>query len=972
MNKLWVVVLFVLAAVFQIPADTRPNIIVILADDMGFSDIGCFGSEIETPHLDALAANGLRFTHFYNTGRCCPSRASILTGLYSHQAGIGHMAGATKFPSYQDILSSNAVTLAEVLGDAGYHTIMTGKWHVGWKAEGSPTARGFDDFYGTRGYIDSYYTVVPRTEIYLGDQLIIPVTENPINHLHPDQEWYTTDVFTDYALHFIDEHRKKSDEPFFAYVAYNSPHFPLHAKPEDTAKYRGKYRDGFQEFREARHKALAELGILEEHWPLSPLDVPEWETLTEEQRDDLDFKMALYAAIVDRLDQNVGRVVDHLKKIGELDNTLLVFVSDNGGTKEKTLFGIKGDLNTVDNYEDWGRLGGWSSSYGQGWANLSNAPFRRYKRENHEGGISTPAIIHWPNGIEAKGELRHQVAHLIDLMPTFVEASGAEYPRQHKGHKIQPMEGQSLLPAFASDETKRRTLYFEHEGNRAVRCGDFKLVGSAGAPWELYAITHDRTELRNLAETNKKTFNELKKKWNTWADRVGVVDAQAHRDARREYNNQRNEARKQQADAAPTPPRGKMNIPGKLLFSENFDPKTVSERWGYKANFALRGGGLQRTEFAPTEAQRVFLKDPEFHNTIIQFDFKFAKKTTDLRLVTGSGGGYNSVTQIHPGHFQINTPVDRAAGIVPSNLGDCPREYRVDQWQTMTVEYFDDEILAYLDDKEFVLGRHPIIDRTRRYFAFQFDLPGATIDNVRVWEAKAQHDDWKRIRLRLLKDQRERPPVWRDPAERYKREYINLKSRLTLEDQAYRDLVKHHDDLKAALHNDYPEAFKTHKELSKKIAEKKKNLKANDPAFKEMEVAVNKARRAEDNYVVSTKPSLADLPKHRYPSELGRVRLQLEQKGDKKLAALVAKTAAAQAALEEKFPEAFASVDNAVEKRQANRQSLNDDPEFKKRNQAVVDAQQAIKAYEEKAHPNLTTLAEASKAYLDLLKRRSL
>ncbi|MEM8955143.1 MAG: arylsulfatase [Verrucomicrobiota bacterium] len=548
------------------PSKARPNIVVLFADDLGFSDIGCFGSEIETPNLDALAENGLRFTNFYNTGRCCPSRASILTGLYAHQAGIGHMAGATDLPAYQDHLSKNAVTLAEVLGNAGYHTIMTGKWHVGWRDDGSPTARGFDKFYGTRGYIDSYYTVIPRTEVYLDDQLIIPVTKTPINHHHPDQEWYTTDVFTDYALHFIDQHlashqsknqrtdqptNEKTAPPFFLYLAYNAPHFPLHAKPEDTKKYRGKYREGWQKFREQRHQALLKAGILDKSAALSPLDVPDWNSLTEEQQDDLDFKMALYAAIVDRPDQNVGRVVNHLRDIGQLDNTLIVFVSDNGGTKETGLLGIKGDAHTVDNYDDWARVGGWSSSYGQGWANLSNAPFRRYKRENHEGGISTPFIVHWPNGIEAKGEIRHQVAHLIDLMPTFVEAAGAEYPNQFDGHNIQPMEGQSLIPAFASRKAPPRTLFFEHENNRAIRDGNFKLVAQAGAPWELYDMSKDRAELIDLSKINPAIFKKLKAKWQTWADRVGVVDASEVREARQKYNRRRNDTRKQKPAPAP-------------------------------------------------------------------------------------------------------------------------------------------------------------------------------------------------------------------------------------------------------------------------------------------------------------------------------------------------------------------------------------------------------------------------------------
>ncbi|MFP6906969.1 MAG: arylsulfatase [Verrucomicrobiota bacterium] len=516
-----------------VQAAPRPNIVVLFADDMGYSDIGCFGSEIETPNLDRLAGNGLRFSHFYNTGRCCPSRASVLTGLYSHQADIGHMAGDAGVIGYRDRLSFNAVTLAEVLGGAGYHTIMAGKWHLGWRDEGSPTARGFQHFYGTRGYIDSYYTVIRRTEMYLGEKMVLGPTEKPVNHLKPDEEWYTTDVFTDYALHFIDEVRKQDDEPFFLYLAYNAPHFPLHAKPEDTAKYRGRYKEGWGRFREQRYAKLVELGILDEAWSLSPLDVPDWDSLSDQQRDDMDFKMALFAAIIDRLDQNIGRVVDHLEKIGELDNTLLIFVSDNGGTKETGLFGIKGEKNTVENYASWARKGGWSSSYGQGWANLSNTPFRRYKRENHEGGTSAPFIAHWPGGIKAKGEIRHQVSHLIDLMPTFVELAGAAYPAKFKGEPIQAMEGQSLVPAFSSRETRPRTLFWEHEGNRAVREGDWKLVGTRKGPWELYNMATDRSELSDQSARRPEKFAALKSKWDAWAEKVHVLTPEEFDAARR-------------------------------------------------------------------------------------------------------------------------------------------------------------------------------------------------------------------------------------------------------------------------------------------------------------------------------------------------------------------------------------------------------------------------------------------------------
>ena len=423
----------------------------------------------------------------------------------------------------------------------------------------------------------------------------------------------------------------------------------------------------------------------------------------------------------------------------------------------------------------------------------------------------------------------------------------------------------------------------------------------------------------------------------------------------------------------PAPPETVMCVPGELMFSEDFDPETVSERWGFKADFALRDGALLRTNVNPTEGKRVFLKDPSFHNTIIQFDFKLSGKTTDLRLVTGSGGGYNSVTQIHREHFQLNTPVDRDAGIVPAHLGECVREPRSGQWQTMTVEFWDDEMVAHLSDREFVVGKHPIIDRTRKYFAFQFDLPGAAIDNVRVWKATGQRENWPETRRNLVALQSGREPVKRDPVERYKIAYTNLKSRLTLNDPVYRDLVATHDELKAALHADYADAFASHKELTKLIAKKKQQLKAADPEFKRLEVAVNKARKAENAYVLSTKPELARLKedgtaKQRFASELGQVRAALEAASDQQLAALVDETAKRQAALEARFPEAFRSVDAAVQERNTKRKALNDDPEFQARNRAVVDAGKAVKDYEQKADSSLAQLAADAKAYTDSLK----
>ena len=531
-------ILSFLLAVTSSFASSKPNIIILFADDLGYSDIGCYGSEIQTPNLDHLATNGLRFSHFYNTGRCCPSRASILTGLYPHQANIGHMAGDTGVEGYRDFLSFNAVTIPEVLKTAGYRTLMSGKWHLGWRDEGSPPARGFDRFYGTRGYIDSYYTVIRRTEIYLDDKMILPITEKPVNHLHPDQEWYTTDVFTDYALHFMDE-AMEMEKPFFLYLAYNAPHFPLHCKPEDLKKYRGSYKSkGWNQLRRDRYQKLVKSGLIDKKYTLSPQDSPDWDSLSEKEQDELDFKMSLYAGIVDRLDQNIGRVIQKLEATNQLDNTLLVFLSDNGGTKETGLFGIKGRGANVANYESWARKGGWTSSYGQGWANLSNVPFRLYKRFNHEGGISTPLIVHWPKGVKGKGRITHQPGHLIDIMATCVDVAGATYPNQFKGKKIQPMEGHTLRPAFQGEPIPERPLFWEHEGHRAIRDGCWKLVGLHGQPWELYNISKDRSELHNLATKEPNTAQALQQQWEAWAKRANVRSPEEVQNLRRSHNQQ--------------------------------------------------------------------------------------------------------------------------------------------------------------------------------------------------------------------------------------------------------------------------------------------------------------------------------------------------------------------------------------------------------------------------------------------------
>ena len=495
-------------------AADRPNIVIILVDDMGFSDLGCYGSEIPTPNIDALAAGGVRFTQFYNTARCSPTRASLLTGLYPHQAGMGHLDSEVHPGSKGTTgrLRDDCVTIAEVLKDAGYLTCMTGKWHLGQQHGTPPWEQGFDrSLNSPSGGI--YFRKQPyRPEIFLNGEK--KIKDDPMF----GKQWYSTDLWADWGLKFVDE-AIDADQPFFLYLANCAPHFPLMAPKKDIERYRGKYMQGWSELREARHERQKELGIVDPAWPLSelPPDVPEWDSLSDKEKERFDHMMAIYAAMLDVVDRNVGKVVAHLKERGQLDNTLILFLSDNGGNAESGPRGI---------YE--GKNPGGPNSrvfLGQNWATLNNTPLRRYKHFTHEGGISTPLIAHWPAGIanDRNGKLERQPGHLVDVMATVVDVTGAKYPTEYKGHEIQPMEGVSLRPALAGEDLERENpIYWEHEGNRAIRRGKWKAVMKLKGPWELYDIVADRTEQHDLVDKQPELAKELIAEWEAWAKRADV------------------------------------------------------------------------------------------------------------------------------------------------------------------------------------------------------------------------------------------------------------------------------------------------------------------------------------------------------------------------------------------------------------------------------------------------------------------
>ncbi len=542
------------ASLTAVEVADRPNIILIMSDDIGWTDIGCYGSEIRTPNLDRLAENGLRYTQFYNSARCCPTRASLLTGLHPHQTGIGHMTGDRGNYGYSGDLNQNCVTIAEVLKTIGYSTYMSGKWHVtphprdlNYSDHNWPLQRGFDRFWGTILGAGSFYDPSTLAE---GNNLIVPESE----------DFYYTREISKKAVQYVDEH--DGETPFFLYVAYTAPHWPMQAPEQDIEPYYGMYDEGWEVLRERRIEGLKRLGIWKDEWPIPPPDhkAGDWDS-TEYQ--DLHARtMEVYAAMVTIMDEGIGQIVDAVKRKGDLENTLIFYLQDNGACAEQLRLSWREGKQyttppareplgpneyTLDlfpthhrdgqpiRYTFPAKVGDPYSYLGYlpGWANAGNAPFRMYKHWVHEGGITSPLIVHWPAGIEMRGEFREQPTQLMDIMATCVEVTGAEYPTEYKGHTIHPLAGLSLKPTFEDAELERSALYWEHEGNRAIRVGDWKLVSNAlvgDAPqvhdndeilplehWELFNLGEDRAESNNLAMEYPERVTLMSNLWLEWA-----------------------------------------------------------------------------------------------------------------------------------------------------------------------------------------------------------------------------------------------------------------------------------------------------------------------------------------------------------------------------------------------------------------------------------------------------------------------
>ena len=534
----------------------RPHVVLIMADDMGYTDIGCYGSEIRTPHLDSMAAAGVRFSQFYNTSRCCPTRASLLTGLYSHQAGIGLMTGDRGVPAYRGNLNRRCVTIAEALGEAGYWSAMSGKWHVtrhigpdGPKDEW-PRQRGFDRFYGTIIGAGSFWdpTTLCRDNLYI-------TPENDPEY--QPERFYYTDAISDNAVEFIEEHADAhADRPMFLYVAYTSAHWPMHAPEEDVEPYDGVYDEGFGPIRQRRLERARELGVLDADWEMSPA-TDRWERNRHQEWDIR--SMEVYAAMVEIMDRGIGRILAALDRHGMRDDTVVMYLQDNGGCAEP--FGRRSNEAQRAKFEVQFRPFGegdlqpkiWPPmqtrdgrfvatgpgvmagpedtyvAYGRGWANTSNTPFRGFKHDPYEGGISTPFIVQWPNGIAAEqhGRVVDDPAHLIDVLPTLLAVAAARYPTEYDGRDVQPLEGVSLVSAWSGEPVQRAApLCFEHHGNLALRDGRWKIVSmfrrNKPRAWELYDMVADRTELVDLADQQPERVARMVASWQAWADRVGV------------------------------------------------------------------------------------------------------------------------------------------------------------------------------------------------------------------------------------------------------------------------------------------------------------------------------------------------------------------------------------------------------------------------------------------------------------------
>jgi arylsulfatase len=635
----------------------KPNIVLILADDLGFSDIASYGGEVQTPNLDILANDGLKFKQFYNAARCCPTRASLMTGLYPHQAGMGWMAAADLgTPEYQGNLNNTSITIAEVMKTAGYSTYMTGKWHLtnerkiaGRVTENWPKQRGFDRYFG----------IIPG-----GANYFTPTLYSDNKQYKAPNNFYLTDAISDTTVRYIAEHHEaKKDNPFFMYVAYTAPHWPLHALQKDIDKYKEVYKVGWDAIRNARFKRQKSLGLFEANAKLTERDaeIPNWSDIPENEKDEMAMRMAIYAAQIDNMDQGIGRIINQLKATGQLENTLIFFLSDNGACAEFINSGesklVDGTANTFE-------------SYRINWANVSSTPFKEYKHFTYEGGIASPLIVHWPNGINKNlnNSWVSDYGHVIDIMATCLDVAGAKYPENFKGNTITPLAGKSLAHSFKGISKDRGAIFWEHEANIALRDGKFKLVAKTEQDHEfdkkslrLYNLAEDPTELNDLSKKYPERVKEMYDRWHVWGEKVKVfpMDTREYNvrmaDYKRQLNGDFNDnlagwnVKKSGATEADVKVdnSGKLDGKNSLMISmlkQGQKPENLSLNWGFKANkgeqftLALTAVSNQSSKFY-LRLENLQANDEKIINQKVEVN-NSAKQNQFTSLVVPKNGNY--------------------------------------------------------------------------------------------------------------------------------------------------------------------------------------------------------------------------------------------------------------------------------------------------------------------------------------------
>ena len=851
-------VLVIISAVFTTCAQTsdcqlranddtsaKPNIVFVLADDLGWRELGCYGNGFnETQNLDRLASEGMRFTQAYAAAPVCsPYRASLLTGQYPARIGILDYLR----PNSANALSTDHVTLPEILRRHGYATGMIGKWHLtGYEFHGAeheikPRHHGFSwDFAREVKGVGNGANFWP----YVFRDQPIRWTDIPENRLGQDE--FLVDRMNLEAVDFI---QRNKDCPFFLYLSHFAPHSILNGKPQLVEKYRRKHSPG--------PSSKDRCYLCQDHGH-SGDSLNHW---AQDHNPHL-------AAMLESIDDGIGMIRAKLDELGLAENTIIIFTSDNGGETNVT----------------------------------SNAPLRGGKSQLYEGGIRVPLIVHWPTRVPASSVCQQSTMN-VDFYPTLLSAVELD---PDPGHTL---DGVSTLatwkdaratvnrPALCWHYPLDRPHFLGGESSGAIRDGDWKLIEFFDTGMsELYLLTDDPSEQHNLATEEPALVQRLKTKLAGWRDSM---------DGR-----------------LPSSPL--LGEPRKLYFADHFSPGQVSSRWAFSKDWSVDHGELHRVPNG-SKSTRIFLKDAQYRDVMIRFDFQFGK-AQDIRLVTGGGGSYNAVIHIHRDHFYIQTALDKSGPYFPYRHGECAYDFAPNRWYTMVVEFVGNQLVAHLDHDHVAHAKHPILDKQRRYFAFQVDNSSATFDNVQILTA-SKHRDLAN-NLQHIQAVAGKHPVEKPLGEQFAVQKTNAHERLYQRDATYRDLVKRVDQLDANNKQRYPDVFRSHKEFRKEIATLRKRLHEEDPRYKEMLFATYRATRAIEAFLIAQQADVADLPDSRRLREIERLREQFQT--DARYQKLVEQRDARQQQLEKRYSKLFVTNEEITASRKERRKAMEGDPAFRK------------------------------------------